>query len=35
MNSGILTIKVKEGKLTRDTEYMGTMDPYVTITFKE
>ena len=35
MNKGILTVKVKEGKLIRDTEYMGTMDPYCTITFKE
>ena len=35
MSKGILTVKVKEGKLIRDTEYMGTMDPYCTISFKE
>ena len=30
----MLTITVAEGKLIRDTEMFGTMDPYCTITFK-
>ena len=31
LNEGILTIKVREARLTRDTEFMGKMDPYCTI----
>ena len=34
LNEGILNITVVEGKLVRDTEMFGTMDPYCTITFK-
>jgi len=33
LNEGILTLKVVEGKLTRDTEMFGSMSPYCTITF--
>ena len=31
LNEGILTIRVKEAKLTRDTEFLGQMSPYCTI----
>jgi Ca2+-dependent lipid-binding protein len=31
LNEGILTIRVKEAKLTRDTEFLGSMSPYCTI----
>jgi len=34
LNEGILTLRVKQGKLTRDTEVFGSMSPYITITFK-
>jgi Ca2+-dependent lipid-binding protein len=34
LGEGILTIKLREGKLTHDTEFMGKMSPYCTITFK-
>jgi Ca2+-dependent lipid-binding protein len=34
LGEGILTLKVVEGKLTHDTEFMGKMSPYITITFK-
>ena len=34
LNEGILLLRIKEGKLIRDTEVLGTMDPYCTITFK-
>jgi Ca2+-dependent lipid-binding protein len=33
LNEGILTLKVLEGKLSRDTEMFGAMSPYCTITF--
>ena len=35
LNEGILSMKVEEGKLSRDTEYLGKMSPYATITFKQ
>jgi len=35
LSEGILTITLVEGKLTRDTEFMGSMSPYCTITFKD
>jgi len=31
----VLTITIVEGKLVRDTEMFGSMDPYCTITFKD
>jgi hypothetical protein len=34
LNEGLLTIKLREGKLTHDTEAFGKMSPYCTITFK-
>jgi Ca2+-dependent lipid-binding protein len=34
MNEGILTLRIKEGKLTRDTKEFGKMSPYITITYK-
>jgi Ca2+-dependent lipid-binding protein len=34
LGEGILTLRVKEGKLSRDTEVFGQMSPYVTISFK-
>lgn len=34
LNEGILTMKFIEGKLTHDTEVLGKMSPYLTITFK-
>ena len=33
LGEGILTLRCLEGKLTRDTEWMGKMSPYCTITF--
>ena len=33
LGEGILTLRCKEGKLTRDTEWLGKMSPYCTITF--
>lgn len=30
---GTLYIKVVEGRLVRDTEPLGTMDPYITIEY--
>jgi Ca2+-dependent lipid-binding protein len=35
LNEGILSLKVVEGKLYRDTEVMGKMSPYCTLVFKE
>ena len=35
LSEGILTITLKEGKLTRDTEFLGKMSPYCTIMFKD
>jgi len=35
LNEGILTLRVKEGKLTHDTETLGSMSPYITISFKD
>ena len=29
--SGVLTLQILEARLTRDTEFIGKMDPYVTI----
>ena len=34
LGKGILSLKVVEGKLFRDTEVMGKMSPYITIVFK-
>ena len=34
LNEGMLTLRVKEGKLIRDTEMLGSMSPYITITYK-
>ena len=31
LNEGILTIKVREARLTRDTEFLGKMSPYCTV----
>ena len=33
LGKGILTIMVKEGKLTHDTEVLGKMSPYCTLVF--
>ena len=33
MDKGILTIQIKEGKLTHDTEVLGKMSPYITLVF--
>ena len=30
---GILTVTMKEAKLTRETTYIGEMSPYLTLTF--
>ena len=35
LNKGLLTLTLVEGKLTRDTEVMGKMSPYITIVFKK
>ena len=35
LNEGILTLTVAEGKLIRDTEFLGKMSPYITIMFKK
>jgi len=35
LNKGLLTLTPVEGKLTRDTEVMGKMSPYITIVFKK
>jgi Ca2+-dependent lipid-binding protein len=34
LNEGILSMKVVEGKLYRDTEIMGKMSPYVTLVYQ-
>ena len=34
LNKGVLQMTLVEGNLTRDTEIMGKMSPYVTMTFK-
>lgn len=34
LNEGILSLKIVEGKLYRDTEVMGKMSPYVTMVYK-
>jgi|TARA_B110001450_G_scaffold133944_1_gene125789 Ca2+-dependent lipid-binding protein len=34
LGEGLLTLKVEEGKLTRDTEMIGSMSPYCTMVFK-
>ena len=34
LNEGILEMTLAEAKLTRDTEIMGSMSPYVTMVFK-
>ena len=34
LGAGLLTLKVEEGKLTRDTETFGSMSPYITIVYK-
>jgi Ca2+-dependent lipid-binding protein len=34
LGKGLLTVKVEEGKLNRDTEMVGSMSPYCTIVFK-
>ena len=34
LNEGILEMTLVEAKLTRDTEVMGQMSPYVTMVFK-
>lgn len=34
LNEGVLEMTLAEAKLTRDTELMGSMSPYVTIVFK-
>jgi len=33
VQAGILTLEVREGKLTNDTEMIGSMSPYATIVF--
>merc|ERR1711971_1165918 len=33
LGKGILTIEVAEGKLTHDTELLGSMSPYCTLVF--
>jgi hypothetical protein len=33
LGAGILTFKLEEGKLYRDTEIIGKMSPYATIVF--
>ena len=35
LSEGILNITLVEGKLTRDTEFLGSMSPYCTITFND
>lgn len=34
LNEGILSLKIVEGKLYRDTEVMGKMSPYITMVYK-
>ena len=34
LNEGVLELTLEEAKLTRDTEVMGSMSPYVTLVFK-
>jgi len=34
LNEGILSLKIPEAKLYRDTEVMGKMSPYVTMVYK-
>lgn len=34
LNEGVLELTLEEAKLTRDTELMGKMSPYVTMVFK-
>lgn len=34
LNEGVLELTLEEAKLTRDTEVMGKMSPYVTMVFK-
>ena len=33
LNEGILSLKIVEGKLYRDTEMMGKMSPYCTLVY--
>jgi Ca2+-dependent lipid-binding protein len=35
LKEGILTLTVAEAKLTRDTEFLGNMSPYITLVFKQ
>jgi Ca2+-dependent lipid-binding protein len=35
LGAGILTLTIVEGKLTRDTEFLGKMSPYCTLQFKD
>jgi Ca2+-dependent lipid-binding protein len=35
LGEGILSLTLVEGKLYRDTEIMGKMSPYCTITFNQ
>jgi Ca2+-dependent lipid-binding protein len=34
LNEGILSLKISEAKLYRDTEVMGKMSPYITMVYK-